>query len=110
MSGFYFLAYTFPADTPREDVFDAMSAVAESDTGIIGAKIREKPIPLPELPALRTEAFYINDWSPETTVAQLQEKLKLVNRHFVSLQGLTKAFIVELYYCNHAEARTLDRC
>ena len=43
--GFYFLKHTFPSDESRADVFDAMSSAAQSDTGIDGAVIREKPVP-----------------------------------------------------------------
>ena len=96
--GFYFLKHTFPTGMTRAEVFDAMSNAAQSDTGIYDAVIREKPIPLPELPALKTEGFYFEDWSPETTLAEVSEKMRLFDRHFASLKATSKAFIVEQYF------------
>ena len=55
-------------------------------------------IPLPELPVLKTAAFRTNDHREGTTLAELPEKMKLMDRHFVSLEGMTKAFIVQLEY------------
>jgi hypothetical protein len=79
----------------RWQIFETLSQHIRTTTGITAATIREKPIPLPELPTRKTELFAINDWSNDTTRAQLREKMALLDRHFTSLQGLTKAYIVE---------------
>ena len=42
--GFYFLLHSFPPHVSRASVFDAMSAVAQTDTGIDDAVIREKTV------------------------------------------------------------------
>ena len=97
-----------------------------SATGIATATIYEKQIKLPKLPTLKTAMFdvrrrsrepacslplcplscadasrparQINDWSSNTSMAQLPESMALLDRHFTSLQGLTKAYIVERYF------------
>ena len=109
--GMYWLAHSFPAGESRADVFAAMSQHIATVTGIADATIREKPIPLPELPAPKTEFFSINEWSNDTTLAQLPQVMKRLDRHFTALQGMTKAFIVEQYFYPNSDtvAKTILR-
>lgn len=50
--GFYFLKHTFPTGLTVTDVFVQMTAFIRRKTRVADAEIREKPIPLPDLPAL----------------------------------------------------------
>ena len=93
--GMYWLRHSFPLDRSCTTVFDEMSKHIRTVTGISDATIREKPIPLPNLPARKTPFFQINDWPNNASKAQLPELMKLMDRHFTTISGLSKAFIVE---------------
>ena len=96
--GMYWLRHSFPLDRSCTTVFDEMSKHIRTVTGISDATIREKPIPLPNLPARKTPFFQINDWPNNASKAQLPELMKLMDRHFTTISGLSKAFIVERYF------------
>jgi hypothetical protein len=96
--GMYWLRCSFPSDRSCTDVFDEMSQHIRAVTGILDATIREKPIPLPNLPARKTPFFLIKDWPNNASKAQLPELMKLMDRHFTSMSGLSKAYIVERYF------------
>ena len=96
--GMYWLRHSFPLDRSCTTVFDEMSKHIRTVTGISDATIREKPIPLPNLPARKTPFFQINDWPNNASKALLPELMKLMDRHFTTISGLSKAFIVERYF------------
>ena len=93
--GYLWLAYSFPEDEEVKEVFQYMTNAIRSNTGIADATIREKPIPLPNLPVAKSVRLDPTTWPQEATEAQLPELYSLVDRHFVSIMGLTKAYVAE---------------
>ena len=93
--GYLWLVHSFPPNQDRNDIFEAMTDSIRMVTGISTATIREKPISLPVLPAVKTARLDPTKWPSNAAEAHLPELNALVDRHFVSIMGMTKAYVAE---------------
>lgn len=109
LDGALWLAPSFPADKSRADVFKAMTAAARQSTGMLKFTIREKAIDVPPMPARKTAAFPMQGFQQAfgglagLGDAGLKQVWQVCDRHWCSLQGSSKAIVVEQFYLDDSD-------
>lgn len=96
LDGYLWLAHSFGSRSHNQ-VFSDMSSHARQNMPGMNMTIRSKPITLPPMPLAKTRRFNINSFVDVGDAGQSAVWM-LCDRHWCSLQGRSKAVVVDIFY------------